>query len=98
MNCHLPGIIRNIAVISYIPVGAGGGICDFEGWRPISPLRASFFMSHLTDGGGGRCGHEREDKERREKRKDGYEKTMLRWWWSTESRGRGSEPAQGWKR
>lgn len=67
---YLSRIIRNISVVSYISVQTWLRICDVEGWRPLSPFHASFFMSHLTDGGGGRGGHEKEDKERRRKRKD----------------------------
>ena len=67
---HLSRLFGDIALVSYIPVRARLRIYDVESWGPFSPFRASFFMSHLTDGGGGRGRHEREDNERRKERKD----------------------------
>ena len=98
---HLSRIIVRIAVVSLLPILWRRGICDVEGGWPVSALHASFFMSHLTDGGGGRSGHGREDKERMKKRKDEkWRERRMRDWRGDggEERGRrGSGPARGWK-
>lgn len=60
-NCgYLSRILSGITLVSYIPVRARLRIGNVQGRRPFSPLRASFFVSHLTDGRGGRGRHGRE--------------------------------------
>lgn len=67
---YLSRIFRGIALVSYIPVRARLGVSDIERRGSFSPLRASFFVCHWTEGGGGRGRHGREDNERRKERKD----------------------------